>query len=45
MNIELMDLTVRDLVADYDDVGYVGIAIEESCRLLHIECNREKSAN
>jgi hypothetical protein len=49
MKIELIDRTIRDLVAgDHDDdcvmVGFGGTTIEVNCQMLCRKCNREKAA-
>ena len=50
MNIQLIDLTVRDLVAGYRDDGkggvrgYGGKTSEDNCQMLCRKCNREKAA-
>ena len=41
MEIELLDLTIHDLVAGYHDVGK---AVEDNSQMLCRKCNREKSA-
>ncbi|MCY4009767.1 MAG: HNH endonuclease [Anaerolineaceae bacterium] len=43
MKIELLDLTIRDLVEVYQDEG--GKTDEEICQLLCRRCNREKAAS
>ena len=50
MKIELIDLTIRDLVDGYSDdgeggvVGYGGKTVEDNCQMLCRKCNRVKSA-
>jgi len=45
VKIELLDLTVRELVAGYRDDGEGGPTDEEICQLLCRRCNREKAAS